>query len=269
MTNQALTQTTVAHVVTIELSGMLTVEDVRDFTRRINAALKQHDRIGIVVDVTQWSDMTADAITADVKAEFAMLPKLRRIPRIAILSNKQWYNAVVGWFSPMLFTTDVKVFDPSRAAAKQEAIAFASDIDGTANAPKQEPSIVLIPTDRDDLVAFEYHGHIRSEDLDVALVPLKERMDRNDQIDLLVRMDHFSGFDPSIMFKGGLLSLKMAALKKLRRYAIVGASDWMSGMAKMFDPLVGIEMKTFDVDQEDEAWTWISQSNGPSKTVST
>lgn len=121
-----------------------------------------------------------------------------------------------------------------------------------------EPSIILIPTDRDDLVAFEYHGHIRSEDLDVALVPLKERMDRNDQIDLLVRMDHFIGFDPSIMFKGGLLSLKMAALKKLRRYAIVGASDWMVDIVKMFDPLVGIEMKTFDADQEDEAWAWIN-----------
>lgn len=258
MTIQTLTKTTPAHVVTIELSGTLTVDDVRDFTQSINAALQQHDRIGVVVDVTNWSDMTADAITADVKAEFALLPKLRRIPRIAILSNKQWYNAVVGWFSPMLFTTDVKVFDPSQPAASQDAVAYASEIVGTANAVKEDPSIVLIPTDRDDLVALEYHGHIRSEDLDVALVPLRERMDRNDQIDLLVRMDHFSGFDPSIMFKGGLLSLKMAALKKLRRYAIVGASDWIAGIAKTFDPLVGIEMKTFDADQEEEAWAWLN-----------
>lgn len=133
----------------------------------------------------------------------------------------------------------------------------------------REPSIVLIPTDRDDLLAFEYRGHVCSDDLNVALVPLKECIDRNDQIDLLVRMDHFSGFDPSIMFKGGLLSLKMAALKKIRRYAIVGPSQWMVGMVKMFDPLIGIEMKTFDADQEDKAWAWVNQSSNTStKNVS-
>ncbi|MGB7326000.1 MAG: STAS/SEC14 domain-containing protein [Rubripirellula sp.] len=137
------------------------------------------------------------------------------------------------------------------------------------NEPKENPSIVLIPTDRDNLLAFEYRGHVRSEDLDVALGPLKERMDRNDHIDLFVRMDHFSGFDPAIVFKSSLLSMKMAALKKLRRYAIVGAGDWIGGIVKMFDPLVGIEMKTFDLDQEEQAWAWVNQADGTIQKDST
>ncbi len=257
MSNGTLSTTIPPHVVTIKLSGTVTADAIGDFTRRIIESLQQHDRIGILVDVTDWSDMTADAITADVKGELKLLPKLRRIPRIAIVSNKQWYNALVKWVRPMMFTTDIEVFDPSSPEAHSKAIAFASDVSGKKTLTGQPPSIVSLPTDRDDLLAFEYRGHLRSEDLDVIMMPLKEKMAQHEKIDLLVRMDHFSGFDPSIIFKGSMLSLKMATLKKLRRYAIVGAGDWISGAVKMFDPLIGIEMKTFEAERESEAWDWM------------
>ena len=232
------TAETPGHVVAINLSGTLTADGVHDFTRQINDTLQKHDRIGILADVTGWSDMTADAITADIKSELKLLPKLRRIPRIAVVSDKQWYNALVNWLRPLLFTTAIEIFDSSDADAHAKATAFASDISGASVVDEQRPSIASIHTDRDDLLAFEYRGHIRSEDLDVILAPMKDRMGRHDQIDLLVRLDHLSGFDPSIVLRGSMLSLKMAAIKKLRRYAIVGAGDWIGGAVKMFDPLV-------------------------------
>lgn len=257
MTSQTLSTSERSQVVKIEISGTMTIEDVRKFMPEIDSALDHYGQIGIVVDLTRWSDITEDAIAADAKAELSLLPKLHRIPRIAVLSNKQWHSAVLAWVQLMLASTEIKVYDSNQPNAQRDAIEFASAVSSHTSESKPEPTIVLIPTQRDDLFAFEYRGHVRSEDLDIALEPLKALLKRDGQFDLFVRMDHFSGFDPSIILKGSVLSLKMASLKKLRRYAIVGADDWIAGVVKMFDPLVSIEMKTFPRDQEQEAWDWL------------
>lgn len=257
MSIQIVIDAAAANVVQIKLIGLLTVDDVKTFKHQIDTALEQHDRIGIVVDVTDWSDMSGDALWADAKAELSLLPKMRRIPRIAVLSDKQWYNAVMRWFGPLLITTEIRVFDPAAEGVKAEAIEFAAQDQQPTAEPAREPSIVQLPTDREDLLAFEYRGHLRREDVEIALVPLRKQLDREGKFDLLVRLDHFSGFDPSIILKGSVLSMKMAAIKKLRRYAIVGGGDWMASLVKTFDPLIGIEMKTFASEQEDEAWQWL------------
>lgn len=61
------------HVLAFRVSGTMTVEDVNAYKLRIDGMLKKHDRIGICVDLSKLSDVTADALVEGTKADFALL----------------------------------------------------------------------------------------------------------------------------------------------------------------------------------------------------
>lgn len=249
------------NVMILRLSGILTIDDIAAMKKAVFDRLADGEPIGLVVDVCDWDDMTAEAIAADAKFEWEMLGKLRQIPRVAFIANKQWYNALIGLLKSLLPLVEVKTFSPDLPNAMQQATEFASAAASQSIAEVARPSIERIPTDRDDLLAFEYRGYLKSEDLKVVLEPVKAAMDRHQKIDLFVRLDHFTGFDPSIIFHRLLLSVKMAAMTTIRRYAIVGANSWMKRVVQIFDPLVSIEMRTFDIEQEAEAWEWLNSKS--------
>ena len=82
-------------------------------------------------------------------------------------------------------------------------------------------------------------------------------MDKHEHIRLLGRINHF-GFNPSIFFQSGLMSMKLAAMKKVERYAIVGAPGWIAKAASAVGHLFpDMEIKTFTNDHEAEAWDWL------------
>ena len=58
--------------------------------------------------------------------------------------------------------------------------------------------------------------------------------------------------------QGGLVSVKLAAMQKVERYAIVGAPGWMSKIIETINPaFADIDMRTFPADLEAEAWAWV------------
>lgn len=81
----------------------------------------------------------------------------------------------------------------------------------------------------------------------------------HEKVRLLNRMTHFAGFDPAILIqRQGLFSMKLAAIKKVERYAIVGAPNWMSKLIHAMQPVFpNMQMQTFAADREDEALQWL------------
>jgi hypothetical protein len=58
--------------------------------------------------------------------------------------------------------------------------------------------------------------------------------------------------------QSGLVSMKLAAMQKVERYAIVGAPGWMHKAIETLNPVFpDIEMRTFSVDREVDAWSWL------------
>lgn len=52
--------------------------------------------------------------------------------------------------------------------------------------------------------------------------------------------------------------MKLAALQKVERYAIVGTLDWMCKIIDTLNPVFpDLDMRTFPVDQENNAWAWL------------
>ena len=74
----------------------------------------------------------------------------------------------------------------------------------------------------------------------------------------LVKIQNFSGFELALLKDSSIYKMKKLALKKVRRYAIVGANSWIKGIVKTVNPFFDMEIRTFTLDEEIEARAWIN-----------
>jgi len=83
-------------------------------------------------------------------------------------------------------------------------------------------------------------------------------LERHEKVRLLNRIKHFGGIDPAVFMQSGLVSMKLAAMQKVERYAIVGAPGWMRKIIETVNPaFADTDMRTFPLDRENEAWAWL------------
>lgn len=241
------------HVVAFRLSGKLVPDDIERYKALFDAKLAKHKRVGVCVDMTGFSDMSAGAIAADVKAEFGLLAHLNQIARCAMISDKEWPQALVQFGAPLLPTLGLKVFAP---AQRGEAMQWAAELPAAVAPPPH--AVRFLATSRDDVLAFEVDGVISAAEMPGVMATFEARLKGHDKVRLLNRMTHFGGFDPAILMQGGLVAMKLDALQKVERYAIVGAPGWMGWMIERMNPaFAAIDMRTFPADREAEAWAWI------------
>lgn len=240
------------HVLALRLSGTVEKADVASMAKAFTEKFAGSDRVGIVIDMSDWSDMTGDAIVEDMKFELSQLGKIGRIPRMAIVTDKQFVLAIMNVFRPIFPMIDVKVFG---ARAYDQALAFVSELPVAIAADK--PAVTMIATGSPKLLGFELDGVFTKEDVERLVGPLQRAFEQDGKIDLLARMKNYAGFDPSIVTDSSLLSMKLSAISRVRRYAVVGAPGWMMKIAGMFVSVLPIEVRFFKGEQEDAAWAWL------------
>lgn len=113
------------HVVAISISGTLTADNYDKVIETVEAKLKKHDHIGVMVDLMGFDDITLKAGMKDARYAFSKMWELRRFPREAVITDKQWIKTMVQFTSPLLPFVEVKVFEPGE---REEAIAWAAEI---------------------------------------------------------------------------------------------------------------------------------------------
>jgi SpoIIAA-like len=125
------------------------------------------------------------------------------------------------------------------------------------------PAIRRIETDRGDLCALEIVGHFTANDLENAYGLLEAAYAEHEKVDLLVRMGQYDGFDWAAIFNRTTIRGKTQALRRIRKYAVVGGPGWMRPMLAFFGPLTSIKIKHFAADDETRAWEWIGGKELP------
>jgi hypothetical protein len=119
------------------------------------------------------------------------------------------------------------------------------------------PALRTFATSEADVLGFEMNGKVGPDDLKPALDEFAAFLEKHETVRLLNRVRHF-GFDPRVLLQGGLLSVKLAAMRKVEKYAVVGAPSWVEKAVAMMNPLVpDMEIRTFPAEKEAEAWQWI------------
>jgi hypothetical protein len=112
------------HVVAFAISGTLTKDDFGRLTDEIDAKLNRHDRIGVMIDLTGFEDVTFKAALDDLRYNLGKLGEWKRFPRQAVVTDKQWIRTLVDFAGGLIPFVTVKVFQPD---AQQAALDWAGE----------------------------------------------------------------------------------------------------------------------------------------------
>ncbi len=117
------------HVLACKVAGTLTGDEYDALTVEIDRRLGAYSCIGVVIDLTAFTDVTAEAAWKDVRYDLGLLNKLNRFPREALITDKQWMRVLARIASALIPFIEIRTFDPGQT---DEALAWAADIDAVA-----------------------------------------------------------------------------------------------------------------------------------------
>ena len=113
------------HVVAFRVAGTLTAEDYDRVIVEVGARLAHHDRIGVLVDLVEFDDVTAEAVWKDARFSLSLIGMLRRFPREAVVSDKRWVHVLARIADPLVPHVAVRAFP---AAERDAALAWVADV---------------------------------------------------------------------------------------------------------------------------------------------
>ena len=108
-------------VAAMKISGTMTGADYDRVIAEVEGKLGKHEKIGVVLDLTDFEDFTAEAAWKDIKYDFSKLFELKRFPREAIITDKQWMAVAARVADPLIPHVEIRAFDP---AQRQAAMAW-------------------------------------------------------------------------------------------------------------------------------------------------
>ena len=113
------------HVAAFRISGRLTGADYETVSTDVKARLARHQRLGILVDLTDFEDITPEAAWKDIRFSLSLIGDLRRFPREAVISDKQWVRTLAKIADPLLPHVTIRVFG---SAERDAALAWVSEV---------------------------------------------------------------------------------------------------------------------------------------------
>lgn len=240
-------------VLLVDITGKLEKSDIEDVITELDAAREQYDTVNLVVDLTGFAGISAEALIADVRYGFSQINEITQYERIAVITGHEWIETLI-WLEGKVFRAlDIRCFKPEE---RQRARAFANGME--VPAPAEKPAIVRVPTDRANMLAFRITDKVRSADAKAIMGFLTDAYERFEKLDLLVIVDDFEGFEPQILFDAGAWSTKRESLSHVRRYAVVGGPSFLRNAAGFFGAFMPVEIKAFERHEEDDAWQWLN-----------
>jgi hypothetical protein len=242
------------NVYELTLKGVVDKADIETMERELTPALKGDGPLGLVLRAEEWHDITADAMAADMRFEFGLLPQWAKVAKMAVVTDLQAFEALMRWVDPILPMIDMRSFPVAQAAAAE---AFASDLPDRAAAAADGPGLRLLSDGSDGLVSFEVTGRITKADVEAIFAPLEDVMHGDRKVAVLAKFTDWDGFDPKLLTDaGGLMGSKLGMAGHMTRYAVVGAPGWMRGMVSAMGPMLPFEMRSFEAPDAAQAEAW-------------
>jgi SpoIIAA-like len=242
-------------VVALRASGRIGKDDVERAIQAVEDALARQERIALYAEI-EIVGITPGAFARDLGYGVGKLGELRRFPRAAVVTSREWVRWIARVQDAVLPQIEIRTFPP---AARDEALAWASQplppIE--PEPPSTAPSVRPIGSATPGVIAFEVNGRIRSEDMRRVIAVSEEALKAHERLRVLVRVVNFDGVGLEALREEGLVAMKMKGLRQVERYALVGGPTWMKTVAGWSSPLVRTETRHFDLAQEEAAWRWL------------
>lgn len=228
----------------ITLSGLVEASDIEIMKRDLTPAPEAEGKMGLVLLMEDLDDVTGDALIADTRFEMSVLPQWSEVARVALVTDKQAFEALLNWLDPFLPMIEFRTFAPSDASAAES---WAADLPKT---DAEGPGMSLVEDGLDGLLVFEIDGKMTEEGAGRVCAVFDRAVERHGKINLMVRVDDYEGFDLGLRSGKDTMMSKFGAFGRVGRYAIVGAPGRMRAMIGSLGPLIPIEMGAFDMSED-------------------
>ena len=114
-----------ADVAAFRAVGTLTGDDYDLMLSTLDERLSRHERIGMFMDMTEFTDLTAEALAKDMRYAMAKLGQWSRFSRSAVITDKEWLKALVRIGSAMVPQVEVRTYSPDDREAAMAFVAGA------------------------------------------------------------------------------------------------------------------------------------------------
>ena len=119
--------------------------------------------------------------------------------------------------------------------------------------------IRLLPDLPDDVVGFEAIGKVEASDYTTVLDPVIDAaLAKHEKIRLLyVLGEQFTGYSGAAMWEDAVVGTK--DFSRCERIAVVSDTDWVRHSVNAFAWFVPSRIKTFGLDEREQAGAWVSE----------
>ena len=107
-----LTEKRGGKVLEVQVSGKLAHEDYRHFVPKFEQLIKQHGKLRVLFDMTDFHGWEAGALWDEIKVD---VKHLSDIERLAIVGTKEWEKQMSLFCRPFT-TAQIRYFDNAKAA---------------------------------------------------------------------------------------------------------------------------------------------------------
>lgn len=132
------------------------------------------------------------------------------------------------------------------------------------------PTVTEIATDNPAVHAFEIRGGTRAEDIEAMARHMEAVFDRagdapvdahgGAEVSILIRM---RGYDMADAYRSTGLATMQAQMRSpwhVAKYAVIGAPPAARAMIETMRPVIPVDARTFDPDDEPAAWAFVGAS---------
>ncbi len=239
----------------IQIQGDVSRDQVRDFYKQFKPALDAAAPIGLLIDLTDFTDISAGAVLEDVFEELGLLDDLSKMPRVSVITSNRFIMGAVRYINPVVPYMHVNAYLPDDIAAAET---WARELPKPKPDPKR-PGLTLIPNDNPDVLAFEVDGYVDDDQMDTIVKPFQARLEQGGKFNTLARVKHIGGFDPELFFDKGLLGMQWHGKGAMHRYAVVTDLTWVKPFVGFARLISRVDVQLFKTQDEQAAWDWVNE----------
>lgn len=236
----------------VQITGKLQSSDMQQVIELAETVTSSTEKANIVLTVDSIEGFEWSVVGKEVAHLPALFRMLLQLDRIAVVADQVWIRTAARIESALLPGVTYEVFPRQKL---QQALAWAK---GEIDSPHSD-GVQLIDVGDSSIVAFELDGRIDTDNATKVIKDAKIALENTGARRMMARIKSWYGFDPSLLVSGDIAKSKMDFIKRLDRYAIVGGPDWLGSLAETMSSVVDIEIKAFDLDDEEKAVEWLTK----------
>lgn len=247
-------------VIAVKVGGKMGREGLDAIVDLVEKSLAEREKTHLFADVEGFSGIELDALAEYLPRGLSMIGRLDRFGRIAVVSDQPWVRVATRIESALLPGISYEVFNPDE---REQALAW---VEGRRSLP-HGPAIRIIETDRPDVLGFEVDGKISAAEMKAVASYFNDALKHGRPRRLLGRFKNFAWAEIGSFVEPDYYRMKLAALERLERYALVGGPAWLGAWAGLLDPLFKAEIRHFAAEDEAKAWAWLEAAPAAERAI--